>query len=91
MEIRWSPEAAEDLEHIVNRIRRDNPHAARQVAVRLYDSCASLESLPNRGRNGRIAGTRELVLPPLPYIIVYRVRTDAVEIVRIYHSAQNWP
>ena len=31
MEIRWSPEAAEDLEHIVDRIRRDNPEAARQV------------------------------------------------------------
>jgi plasmid stabilization system protein ParE len=32
MEIRWSPEAAEDLEHIVDRIRLDNPEAARQVA-----------------------------------------------------------
>jgi toxin ParE1/3/4 len=91
VEIRWSPEAAEDLENIVNRIRRDNPQAARQVAVRLHNSCAGLESFPNRGRSGRIADTRELVLAPLPYIVVYRVKTDAVEIVRIYHSAQNWP
>ena len=60
MEIRWSPEAAGDLEHIVNRVRRDNPQAARQVAIRLYNSCASLESFPNRGRTGRIAGTRDL-------------------------------
>jgi toxin ParE1/3/4 len=50
-----------------------------------------LESFPNRGRNGRIGGTRELVLAPLPYIVVYRVTTDSVEIIRIYHSAQNWP
>jgi toxin ParE1/3/4 len=91
MEIRWSPEAAADLEHIVDRIRRDNPQAARQVAVRLYESCASLEMFPNRGRSGRITGTRELALAPLPCIVVYRVATDAVETVRIYHSAQNWP
>jgi plasmid stabilization system protein ParE len=40
---------------------------------------------------GRIAGTRELVFVPLPYIAVYRVEEDAVEILRLYHSAQDWP
>jgi len=58
MEIRWSPEAAEDLEHIVDRIRRDNPDAARQVAEIIYSRCASLENFPDRGRIGRIPGTR---------------------------------
>jgi len=87
MEIRWSPEAAEDLEHIVDRIRRDNPDAARQVAEIIYSRCASLENFPDRGRIGRIPGTRELVFAPLPY----RVKPSAVEIVRIFHGAQNWP
>jgi plasmid stabilization system protein ParE len=36
-------------------------------------------------------GRRELVFSPLPYIAVYRIRLDAVEIIRIYHSAQDWP
>jgi toxin ParE1/3/4 len=90
-EIRWSLEAADDLQHIVNRIRRDNPKAARQVAEIIYSRCASLENFPDRGRIGRIAGTRELVFAPLPYIVVYRVKPSAVEIVRIYHAAQNWP
>ena len=49
----------------------------------------SLETFSDRGRPGRIDGTRELVRAP--YIIVYRVRSEAVEILRIYHSAQNWP
>ncbi len=31
------------------------------------------------------------MLAPLPFIVVYRVKTDAVEIVRVYHGAQNWP
>jgi plasmid stabilization system protein ParE len=54
----------------------------------LYDSATSLGDLPNRGRIGRIAGTRELVSNPC--IIVYRV-TQAVEILRIRHAAQNRP
>jgi toxin ParE1/3/4 len=91
MLIRWSPEGAEDLERIVERIKQDNPTAARRVADAIYSRCSDLELFPNRGRVGRIAGTRELVLAPLPYIVVYRVNPDAVEIVRIFHSARNWP
>jgi toxin ParE1/3/4 len=91
MEVRWSPEAAEDLERVVIRVRQDNPQAARRIADTVYRRCTDLEQFPNRGRQGRAAGTRELVLAPLPFIVIYRVKAEAVEIVRIYHSAQNWP
>jgi toxin ParE1/3/4 len=89
MEVRWSPEAADDLERIVVRVRQDNPQAARRIADTIYQRCADLTLLLNRGRRGRVAGTRELVL--LPFIVAYRVKADAVEMVRIYHGAQNWP
>lgn len=91
MEVRWSPEAADDLEWIVVRVRQDRPQAARRIADTIYQRCADLQLFPNRGRQGRVAGTRELVLAPLPFIVVYRIKTDAVEVVRIYHGAQNWP
>ncbi len=91
MLIRWSPEAADDLERIADRIKQDNPAAARRAAEVIYRRCSDLELFPNRGRIRRIAGTRELVLAPLPYIIVYRVNPVATEIVRIFHSARNWP
>ncbi len=38
---------------------------------------------------GREEDTRELVLSPLPYIVVYRVKDSAVEILHIYHGAQD--
>jgi len=31
----------------------------------------------------------EYVLSKVPYILIYRVRMDRVEIVRVYHTAQN--
>jgi toxin ParE1/3/4 len=88
MEVRWTAPAAQDLEDIAQHIRQDNPAAAERIARALYERAVSLGSFSNRGRPGRIAGTRELVLAP--YVIVYRV-TRTVEILRVYHGAQNRP
>jgi toxin ParE1/3/4 len=92
MEVRWSLPAAEDLERICERIERDNPEAARRVARTIYEGCARLKEFPRLGRaSSRMAGRRELVFSHLPYIAVYRVTEDAVEISRIFHGAQDWP
>jgi addiction module RelE/StbE family toxin len=91
MRLRWTTPAANDLYKIVRRIQKDNPIAAAKVAKTLYDGCVSLTNLPRRGRQGRIPGTRELILPGLPYIVVYKIQDEAVELVRIYHGAQDWP
>jgi toxin ParE1/3/4 len=91
MRLRWTTPAAHDLYNIVQRIQKDNPTVAAEVAKSLYDGCGSLTDFPRRGRNGRIPGTRELVFPRLPYIVVYKIQDQIVEVVRIYHGAQDWP
>jgi len=40
---------------------------------------------------GRVAGTRELVVVGTPYIVVYRIEPAAVVILRVLHGAQRWP
>jgi plasmid stabilization system protein ParE len=71
--------------------RADNPEAARRVARTIYDGCARLRDFPHLGRaSSRIAGRRELVFSPLPYIAVYQVTENAVEISHIFHGAQAW-
>ncbi|MFZ0321794.1 MAG: type II toxin-antitoxin system RelE/ParE family toxin [Candidatus Sulfotelmatobacter sp.] len=91
MRLRWTTPATNDLYNIVQHIQQDNPDAASKVAESLYDGCSSLENFPHLGRKGRIAGTRELVFSGLPYIVVYRVVDQVIEILRIYHGAQDWP
>ena len=54
------------------------------------NGCESLINSPHRGRQGKQIGTRELVFSPLPYIAVYRVTEDIVEILHIWHGAQDW-
>jgi len=47
--------------------------------------------MPQRGRAGLKPGTRELVLMPLPYIIVYGIEGESIHIYRILHAAQDRP
>jgi toxin ParE1/3/4 len=91
MRLRWTIPATNDLYRIVQHIQEDNPAAALDVAQALYDGCSSLETFCYRGRKGRIDGSRELVFSGLPYIAVYRIQHEIVEILRIYHGAQDWP
>lgn len=91
MQVRWSPAAAEDLLRIIEYVRQENPPAAQRIAKTIYESAGSLKSFPLKGRTGRVEGTRELPLPPLPFVVVYRVLTDIVEIADIIHGAQRWP
>jgi toxin ParE1/3/4 len=91
MTVRWSPEAAADFAAIVEYIRKQNPSAAERVANKIYDGVASLASFPRQGRVGRTKGTRELVFSPLPYVVVYRMEEEAVEVARVLHGSQRWP
>src|ERR1035441_4497961 len=66
MQVRWSPQAAEDLAAIVAHIPKDDPAAAQRTAREIYERAGALKTFPHRGRQGRVKGTRELPLPPLP-------------------------
>ena len=68
MTVRWTSQAAADLEQICDHIHTDNPEAALAIARQVYGRIEALQRHPHRGRTGRVEGTRELVLSPLPYI-----------------------
>lgn len=87
----WSPRAIEHLAHLRAHIARDNPNAANRVAGTLLDAVERLADLPNLGRAGRVAGTRELVVPGTPYVIPYRLRGDRLEVLAVFHGRQKWP
>lgn len=88
--VAWTEAAVGDLAALREYIEKDNPGAAREVALRLVALAEGLGEHPNRGRPGRVAGTRELVAPNLPWIIVYRTRPGAVELLRVLHAAMQW-
>jgi len=91
MRLDWSEAAVSDLEHIADYLFVRTPLHAPRLVRTIHDAPAKLLADPLLGRHGRRAGTRELVLTPLPYLIIYVVSSEAVHIVRILHGAQRWP
>jgi toxin ParE1/3/4 len=91
MELRWTEEAAADLERITDYLFQNVPERAAELVRGIYNAPAALLTFPYRGRAGKKEGTRELVLSPLPYIVVYQITGEIIHIVRILHGAQKWP
>lgn len=89
--IRWAPAAADDLQGIADYLREHHPSFAQPTIRKLYKVARSLKQFPNRGRAGLKEGTRELVIVPLPYIIVYGVESNTVHIFRVIHTSEDRP
>ena len=92
--IRFTPEAEADLGDIVDWITRDNGKAvATRIYSRIRAAILPLNRFPYMFRAGREAGTREMVVTGLPYVVVYRPEPDGVLVVSIIHGAKlpPWP
>ncbi len=89
MKIRWTVPAAQDLENIFNYLRENNPGQAHSTVTEIRSSVRSLKQFPHRGRKGGEEGTRELPHVRLPYILTYRVTEEVVDILHIWHGAQD--
>jgi toxin ParE1/3/4 len=69
MRIRWTPTAADDLEHIKDYLTEHYPHLARSTVFELYEAIRSLKTFPQRGRPGREPATHELVFLAYPTLL----------------------
>ena len=91
MRVRWTTDAADDLERICDYIAQSRPDSARRVAQSVIERIDTLETFPHLGRLGRVHGTREIAFPPLPFVAVYEVEEEQIVALRILHGAQRWP
>jgi len=91
MRLRWTAPAAEDLDNIKAYLETHYPQFAEPTVRTIYQRVRSLKTGPHRGRPGHRKGTRELSLSPLPYVVVYAVKPEAVEILHIGSRAESFP
>ncbi len=88
-EIRWTHQAADELESITEFISQDSPHCARLFAIDVLTAVERLIPFPKLGRvvpekNSPLI--RELIMGI--YRIVYRLRDNLVELLTIHHSSR---
>jgi addiction module RelE/StbE family toxin len=91
MRVKWTRKALANLDHAVEYIAADKPTAAVKAASAIWNAARRLADHPGMGRPGRVSGTRELVVPGLPYILPYVEKDGVVFILRVMHTSMKWP
>ena len=90
MQVRWTRKALTNLDNAVQYIAADKPVAAKDIAQHIWQTAQMLAAQPGMGRPGRVAGTRELVVPGLPYILPYVEKNGVIFILRVMHTSMKW-
>lgn len=91
MTIRWMPLGEQDLDAAYDYVRQDDESAAKKLVARIFSAVGMLMRHPLAGRNGRVRGTRELVVAATPYVIPYRICQHEIQILAVIHGARRWP
>ncbi len=91
MILSWLPTAINERYDQLEYIALDDPLAAISQDEEIEQQINLLATQPEMGRIGRVKGTRELVISRTPFIAVYRIAEQRIEILRFLHGAQKWP
>ena len=87
----WLAVANDNRFHQLDYIAQDNPLAAIGQDEEIERQVSMLLQQPKMGRPGRLKGTRELVISHTPFVAVYRLQANRIEVIRLLHSSQQWP
>jgi toxin ParE1/3/4 len=92
MHIRWTEPAVRDFTAICDYLKEQgSSDRSRRIALSIFERIGLLAKYPEFGRTGRSPETCELVFAGLPYLAIYRIEKDTIEVLRILHGAQDWP
>lgn len=91
MRLLFTEPARADLRAIHAYHAERSPDAAERVVSTLLRAASGLLTFPLLGRAGDVAGTRERTVTRYPYRITYALTDEEVIVLRVLHTAQNWP
>ena len=87
LEVKWSPEATEDLESIAEYIARDSEFYARAVVTEILSVSRNIGEFPLIGRIVPEIGDERLRERFIySYRLVYRIEPERILIVAVIHG-----
>lgn len=89
MKLVWAESAQRDFDEALTSLSAKSPRGAERIGARILRVIALLERFPELAPPSRHRGLRQLIVSRTPYLVVYRVTTDAVEIRAIIHAMQK--
>jgi len=91
MKVVLLPFAKNDLQEIRRYIAKESPQSAKTVAVKIKKSLLLLAEQPHIGHPTDDDEVLEWHIPGLPYTLPYRIVGNQIQILRVFHEAQNKP
>ena len=89
MRVTWTVDAANDLAHVLEYIADKSPVGAASVATVITTTVASISDFPNAGRMDPETGCRERLVGRYPLLLIYKVGTNLVEIIALFHTSRD--
>jgi plasmid stabilization system protein ParE len=91
MKLLWSPLSRTQLIEAFAYLAERNIDAAAELLerVRVEERAESLMEFPELGPPGREPGTRELTITRTEYVLVYRIKVEAIEVIAVWHGKQS--
>lgn len=89
MKIVYLPRTRTDLQWMKEYYTHVFPEGARYARLRFQNAEKLLKDNPQAGRPGALPGTRELVIARTPFLILYRIQADRIEILRIWDGRSD--
>lgn len=92
MKVYWTDRAKARLKELESYIAQDSESAAKKVVKRLLIKSNQISKLPYSGRKlpeYRQDDIREMLVKP--YRIIYRIRTDRIDVLTVMHYRQLLP
>lgn len=89
MRVVWGEGARLDFNRAIAFLQQKSPAAARRIGDRVLAVVALLERFPEIAPASRHRGLRQLVVTRTPYLVIYRVHANTVEIRAVVHAKQR--
>jgi addiction module RelE/StbE family toxin len=89
VKLRWAANAIKDLYEIKEYLVRKNPRVLKTTVFTIKETINRLIKFPFMGVRYSIEGTRKIILPGIPFKIIYRFRNDELEILSILHHSKD--
>lgn len=91
MQVEWLRTALRNLDEEAAYLAQETPKAAHEFVQAMLMGLERVAEFPSMGKEGRIPGTREWIVPKWPYIVPYRIRDGRLQVMRIFHTRRQPP
>lgn len=91
MKVILLPFAKNDLEEIRSYLKKESPQAAKIVGGKIRKSLLLLSENPYIGTIKDDENILEWHIPGIPYSLPYRIINNQIQVLRVFHEAQNKP